>query len=282
MNFNQPFENLKGKVCVVTGGAGGIGGALCNSLASVGINLAVLGRNGEKAKTFAEELSNTYSIKAIGLACDVINKKDLMEVKEKINLQLGPVSFLINCAGGNHPSATAMTEQIRDLDKEFKETFLGFSEEGMDFVFDLNFKGSVLPSMVFSEDMIKAGYGGIINISSVSAHLPLTRVGMYSAAKEAINSFTKWLSVHFAHTGVRVNAIAPGFFITDQNRFLLTKEGGGYTSRGEKIINNTPVGKFGDVNDLGGTALYLFSDLASFVTGTILPVDGGFTAFGKV
>ncbi len=282
MNYQQPFENLKNKVCVVTGGAGGIGKALCNSLASVGVNIAILGRDGNKANAAAEELKSTHSINAIGLSCDVVNKEDLIAVKTVINEKLGPVSFLINCAGGNHPTATAMAEQIEDLNKDFKDSFLNFSEEGMDFVFDLNLKGTVLPSMVFSEDMIKAGHGGIINISSVSAHLPLTRVGMYSAAKEAINSFTKWLSVHFALTGVRVNAIAPGFFITEQNRFLLLDKEGGYTARGEKIINNTPVKKFGDVNDLGGTALYLFSDLASFVTGTIVPVDGGFTAFGKV
>ena len=282
MNLKQPFDNLNGKLCVVTGGAGGIGKALCKSLAAVGVNLAILGRDGSKAEELANELSENYSIKAIGFSCDVIDKKDLILTKDKINKELGSVSFLINCAGGNHPSATAMTEQIKDLEKDFEQSFLNFSEEGMDFVFDLNFKGTILPTMVFSEDMIKANHGGIINISSVSAHLPLTRVGMYSAAKEAINNFTKWLSVHFAHTGVRVNAIAPGFFITEQNRFLLVDENGNYTARGEKIIKNTPVNKFGDVDDLGGTAVYLFSDLASFVTGAIIPVDGGFTAFGKV
>ncbi len=282
MNVNQPFENLKGKVCVVTGGAGGIGTALCDSLSAAGINIAVLGRNADKAKKLATDLTQQHGNKAMGIACDVLDKKDLARAKEEINRSLGPVSFLINCAGGNHPNATAMAEQIKDLEKDFKNSFLNFSEEGMDFVFDLNFKGSVLPSMVFSEDMIKAGHGGIINISSVSGDLPLTRVGMYSAAKEAINSFTKWLAVHFAHTGVRVNAIAPGFFITEQNRFLLFDEKGGYTPRGEKIIKNTPVNKFGEVGELGGTALYLFSDLASFVTGAIIPVDGGFTAYGRV
>lgn len=282
MTYTNPFDNLKDKVCVITGGAGGIGSALAEAVASVGIKPVILGRNEGKAISFATELEKKFGVSAMGAGCDVLDKARLEEIKAAINSKFGKIDFLINCAGGNHPNATAPTEQITDVKKDAESSFFSFSGEGMDFVFDLNFKGTVLPSQVFGKDMVEKGRGCIINISSVSSYLPLTRVGMYSAAKAAINNFTQWLSVHFARTGVRVNAIAPGFFLTEQNRFLLTDEQGKTTARGSKIINNTPVGEFGKVEDLGGTTLYLFSDLASFVTGAVIPVDGGFTAFGRV
>ena len=282
MNYTTPFENLKDKICVVTGGAGDIGSALAKSLASVGVRTVIIGRNVQKAKDFAALLEKEYQVASLGYGCDVVNKKQLEQVRDDIHARWGKIDFLINCAGGNHPKGTAKAEQIEDLQKDIDDSFFSFSLEGMEFVFDLNFMGTVLPSQVFGKDMVEKGAGAITNISSVSSFLPLTRVGAYSAAKAAINNFTQWLSVHLAHTGVRVNAIAPGFFLTEQNRFLLTDEQGNKTARGNKIVTNTPVGKFGDVDDLGGTALYLFSDMASFVNGAVIPVDGGFTAYGRV
>jgi len=201
-----------------------------------------------------------------------------------INEKLGKIDLLINGAGGNSPQATTQVEQIEETDlSNLDKTFYGLQMEGFDKVFALNFKGTVLPSMVFTKDMLEKKSGVVLNISSMNSYHPLTKIPAYSAAKASVNNFTEWLAVHLAKVGIRVNAVAPGFFITNQNRFLvLDEKTGDYSPRGNKIVSNTPMGKFGDPDDLQGAALYLLSDLSSFVTGIVIPVDGGFNAYSGV
>jgi NAD(P)-dependent dehydrogenase (short-subunit alcohol dehydrogenase family) len=276
------FTHLKGKVCVITGGAGVIGTAICEALAQAGIKTAILDRNLQAAESAAKSLTEKYKTICIGVEANVLDKTSLVNAKKDVNEKLGTVDFLINGAGGNSPQATTQVEQITDEDSIGK-SFFALEMEGFDKVFALNFTGTLLPTMVFAEDMMKAGKGSILNISSMNSFRPLTKIPAYSAAKASINNFTQWLSVHMAKTGVRVNAIAPGFFLTNQNRFLLTDEKtGSPTARGIKIISNTPVGKYGKPEDLQGATLFLLSDLAEFITGIILPIDGGYSAFGGV
>jgi NAD(P)-dependent dehydrogenase (short-subunit alcohol dehydrogenase family) len=278
------FKSLEDKVCVLTGGGGVIGEALALGLGSVGVKTAILDLNKEMAEAVAEKVVAKYSVPSIGVEGNVLLEDSLLTAKERAEKELGPVEFLINGAGGNSPKATTSLEQITPDDLgRLSEGFFGIDLSGFDFAFNLNFKGTLLPSMVFGKDMIERGSGSILNISSMSAFRPLTKIPAYSAAKSAVNSLTEWLSVHFGPTGVRVNAIAPGFFLTNQNRFLLTDEKTGeLTPRGHKIISNTPMGRFGDVEELQGTVLYMLSDLSKFVTGVIIPVDGGFNAFSGV
>ncbi|MBE0675632.1 MAG: SDR family oxidoreductase [Bacteroidales bacterium] len=280
----QDFEHLKGKTCAITGGAGVLGTSICESLAKAGINLGIIDRNHEKAQQMAKDLSSRYLIKAVGVAGNVLDRESLETARIEILKQIGEIDFLINGAGGNSPTATTKVEQIIPSEKfAWEDTFYGLEEEGFKQVFDLNFTGTLLPSMVFTRPMVERGYGVVINISSMNAFKPLTKIPAYSAAKSAINNFTEWLAVHLGKTGVRVNAVAPGFFLTNQNRFLLTDEkSGGLTPRGQRIIASTPMGKFGEPDSLGGTILYLLSDLSSFVTGVVIPVDGGYSAFGGV
>lgn len=278
------FSDLKGKVCVLTGGAGVIGTAMAKGLASVGITTAILDINEEQAKKVAAEIEKESGVTTRGYAANVLDKASLETAKEQINSELGPISLLINGAGGNSPKATTQIEtldesNISDLDK----SFYGLEMEGFQWVFDLNFKGTLLPTMVFTQDMLKEKKGAVLNVSSMNAYKPLTKIPAYSAAKSAINNFTEWLSVHMAKMGIRVNAIAPGFFLTNQNRFLLTDENtGAPTPRGQKIISNTPMGRYGEVEELQGTTLFLLSDVSKFVTGICIPVDGGYSAFGGV
>ena len=278
------FKDLTGKVCVITGGAGVIGQALVKALASVKAKIAIVDINKETADKVAAEISAAYSATVIGVEANVLEKASLEKAKVVINEKLGEIGILINGAGGNHPSATTKAEQIDEsnIDKP-EETFYGLEMDGFDKVFALNFKGTVLPSMVFTQDMLKHRKGVVLNISSMNSYKPLTKIPAYSAAKASINNFTEWLAVHLAKAGIRVNAIAPGFFITNQNRFLvLDEKNGGYSPRGQKIVNNTPMGKFGEPEDLQGTTLFLLSDISGFVTGIVVPVDGGYSAFGGV
>jgi NAD(P)-dependent dehydrogenase (short-subunit alcohol dehydrogenase family) len=275
------FEDLKGKNCVITGGFGVIGMALTRGLAESGVNLAVIGRNPatpDKAKAIADE----FGIKCIGISASVTDKQQLEAAREQIHTEIGKIDMLINCAGGNSPKATCSVEQMTK-DDALADTFYGLSMEGFQDVFDLNFIGTLLPTMVFTTDMIEAGKGNVLNISSMNSIRPLTKIPAYSAAKGSINNFTQWYAVHVAQMGIRCNAIAPGFFLTNQNRFLLTDEQTGELKpRGKKIIANTPTHKFGEPEDLVGTMLYLLSDISSFVTGVVIPVDGGYAAFGGV
>jgi len=278
------FDDLNGKVCVITGGAGIIGISIVKALASVGTKVAILGRNEERAKSVAAELALEFRATIIGIKADVLDKISLEKAKAEINKVLGPIDLLINCAGGNSPKATTKVEQIEESDILNPEnTFYGLQIEGFDEVFALNFKGTVLPCMVLTRDMLEKKSGVVLNVSSMNSYHPLTKIPAYSAAKAAVNNFTEWLAVHLAKAGIRVNAVAPGFFISDQNRFLVINEQTGeYSDRGKKIVKNTPMGKFGDPDDLQGAVLYLLSDLSSFVTGIVVLVDGGFNAYSGV
>ncbi|MGI5847307.1 MAG: SDR family oxidoreductase [Candidatus Cryptobacteroides sp.] len=275
------FDDLCGRNCVITGGFGVIGTALTRGLAAVGVNLAVISRsvdNPAKGRQIAEE----FGVKCIGISASTLDKEALDAALVTVHEQIGPVDILVNCAGGNAPNATCKVEQISRED-DLADTFYGLDISGFDWVFDLNFKGTLLATMVFTRDMVAAGKGNVLNISSMNSIRPLTKIPAYSAAKGAINNFTQWYAVHVAQLGIRCNAIAPGFFLTEQNRFLLTDEkSGALKPRGRKIIANTPTHKFGEPEDLVGATLYLLSDLSSFVTGVILPIDGGYSAFGGV
>ena len=281
--MNYQISGVKDKVCVITGGAGVIGTSLGLGLAEAGAKVAILDFNKERANEVADFINKKTNAGTIGIFANVLDKNLLIESKKEINSKLGKIDVLVNGAGGNAPTATTKEEFVTETNlKDLSGTFLGLDIEGFRRVFDLNFLGTVLPTMVFVEDLIDTK-GSIINISSMNAFRPLTKIPAYSAAKAGINNLTKWLAVHFAKVDVRVNAIAPGFFVTDQNRFLLYDKGSGkLTSRGEKILSNTPMGRFGETEEIIGTLLFLISDLSKFVTGVIIPVDGGFNAYSGV
>ena len=278
------FDDLNGKVCVITGGAGVIGISIIKALASAGIKVAIVDINEDLAKEVASDMAKEFNAQVIGVKANVLDKASLESAKLVINDQLGPIDLLINGAGGNSPQATTAVEQMEESDlANLEKTFYGLQMEGFDKVFALNFKGTVLPSMVFTKDMLAKKSGVVLNISSMNSYHPLTKIPAYSAAKASVNNFTEWLAVHLAKVGIRVNAVAPGFFITNQNRFLvLDEKTGEYSDRGKKIVNNTPMGKFGEPDDLQGAVLYLLSDLSAFVTGIVIPVDGGFNAYSGV
>lgn len=278
------FNDLNGKVCVITGGAGVLGTAMVKGIASVGTKIAIADINKEVADKVAAEIAAETGAVVIGVEANVLDKASLEAAKAEINEKLGEIEILINGAGGNSPQATTKVEQIleENLDS-LEDTFYGLEMEGFDKVFALNFKGTLLPTMVFTRDMLKKKKGVVLNISSMNSYKPLTKIPAYSAAKASINNFTEWLSVHLAKVGIRVNAIAPGFFITHQNRFLVMDEKtGNYSPRGQKIVDNTPMGKFGEPEDLQGATLFLISDVSNFITGIVIPVDGGYSAFGGV
>ncbi|NQU85283.1 MAG: SDR family oxidoreductase [Mariniphaga sp.] len=278
------FNDLNGKVCVITGGAGVLGSSMVRGMASVGMKVAIADINKEIADKVAAEISKETGATVIGVETNVLDKESLKKAKIEINDKLGEIEILVNGAGGNSPQATTKVEEMTEdnMDK-LEDTFYGLQIEGFDKVFALNFKGTLLPTMVFTKDMLKNKKGVVLNISSMNSYKPLTKIPAYSAAKASINNFTEWLSVHLAKVGIRVNAIAPGFFITNQNRFLVMDEKtGNYSPRGQKIVNNTPMGKFGEPEHLQGTTLFLLSDISDFITGIVIPVDGGYSAFGGV
>jgi NAD(P)-dependent dehydrogenase (short-subunit alcohol dehydrogenase family) len=276
---------LKGKVAVVTGGGGVLGSAFCKELGRVGVKVAVVNRSADKAQKVVDAIVAAGGV-AMAAPCDVLDKAALEKAAEAIQKTLGPCDILINGAGGNHPTATSAKELLTMDDiksNNLQGTFFDMQIDGFEYVFKLNFMGSFIPTQVFAKQMIGRKGTTVINISSMSAFGPLTKVGAYSAAKAAINNFTQWLAVHFAETGIRVNAIAPGFFLTEQNRTLLTTPEGGYTDRAKKIIAHTPMRRFGEADELLGTLLWLADDSVSgFVTGVVVPVDGGFNAYSGV
>jgi NAD(P)-dependent dehydrogenase (short-subunit alcohol dehydrogenase family) len=274
--------SLQNKICVVTGAAGVLCSALVEALLEEGAKVALLGRTESKLIDLKARLADKGFDQTLVVAADVLDPESLKNAKKSINKTWGAVYLLVNGAGGNHPKATSPAEQMSD-DTAMEDSFFGLDADAYSQVFDLNFKGSFIPAQIFGEDMIEAGQGNIINISSMSASRPLTKVGAYSNAKAAVDSFTQWLSVHLAEKNIRVNAIAPGFFVSDQNRFLLyEKDAKTLTARGQKIINNTPMHEFGEPEDLKGSLKFLAGPGSRFITGIVLPVDGGFSAFSGV
>ncbi|GGD27178.1 SDR family oxidoreductase [Hyunsoonleella pacifica] len=273
------------KTIVLTGAGGVLCGTLAKALAKQGHNVALL----DLRKEAADEIANVIKAdggKAIGVAANVLEKESLQSAKKEVNDAFGDCDILINGAGGNHPLGTTSNTHLLESDLENKaegfKTFFDLDTNGIKFVFDLNFIGTLLPTQVFAEDMIGKEGCSILNISSMNAFTPLTKIPAYSGAKAAISNFTQWLAVHFSKVGIRVNALAPGFFLTDQNRSLLTNTDGSLTPRGNQIIDQTPMGKFGEPEDLIGTTLWLCGEGASFVTGVVVPIDGGFSAYSGV
>lgn len=273
-----PFTvDLKNKVVAITGAGGVICAEFARALATCGAKVALLDINEPAAKAVADEIGAN----ALAVKCNCLDKADIQKAKETINARWGKVNFLINGAGGNNPRATTDNEYMTP-DLSGVKDFFALDESGLKFVFDLNITSAFLVTQVFAADMLATG-GNIINISSMNAYRPLTKIPAYSAAKAGISNFTQWLAVHFAPCNIRCNAIAPGFFVTNQNRNLLYNADGTPTARTGKILAATPMNKFGEISDLTGALLWLADDRASgFVTGTVIPVDGGFSAYSGV
>ena len=277
--------DLSGKVAVVTGAAGVLCSDFSRALAKCGAKVALLDINETVAKQIADEIVKDGG-QAIAVKANCLEKASLEEAKAIVDKTFGPCDILINGAGGNNPRATTFDETFSEatLADPDKQSFFSISPDGVRFVFDLNVTAAFLTTQVFALDMAKSGKGGnIINISSMNAYRPLTKIPAYSAAKAAVSNFTQWLAVHFAETGIRVNAIAPGFFVTNQNRALLFRDDGTPTPRTGKILAGTPMRRFGEASELLGGLFFFLDDAASgFVTGVILPIDGGFSAYSGV
>ena len=280
-----PFEiNLKDKVCVITGGGGVLCSTFAKAVAKCGAKVAVLDLRKDAADKVADEITAEGGI-AIGVEANVLKKESLVEAKKTVNEKLGTCDILINGAGGNNPKGTTSLEyyNMGDEEKEDIVSFFDLDPEGVSFVFNLNFLGTLLPTQVFALDLKDKKDACILNVSSMNAYTPLTKIPAYSGAKAAISNFTQWLSVHFSKVGIRVNAIAPGFFVTEQNRALLFDDKGEYTARSKKILSQTPMERFGEKEELIGALLFLLSsEAASFVNGVVIPVDGGFSAYSGV
>lgn len=274
---------LQNKVAVVTGGAGVLGSAFAKELARVGAKVAIMNRTAEKAQTVVDAIRAAGG-EAIAVPCNVLDQAAVEKAAAVVKEKLGPCDILLNAAGGNHPSGVSAKEFFQpEVENPLQGTFFELKAEGFQSVFELNFMGTFIPTQVFAVQMLGRPGTTVINVSSMSAYHPLTKVAAYSAAKAAINNITEWMAVHLASAGIRVNAIAPGFFLTDQNRTLLTNPDGSLTPRADKIITHTPMKRFGVPQDLLGTLLWLADENASgFVTGVVVPVDGGFNAYAGV
>ncbi len=275
MPDHHTLFDIQGQTAVITGASGVLGSAMAQELARAGAKVVVIGLHEEKTRAVVEAIS-TQGGQALAIACNVLERADLQSAFEQVTTTFGPPAILVNGAGGNAPQATTSANN----------PFFELDRAAIDSVFALNFTGTFLSCQVFGRGMAERGQGCIVNITSMNALRPLTRIPAYSAAKAAVANFTQWLAVHMAQEyspRIRVNAIAPGFFLTEQNRFLLTDAASGaWTPRGQTILNHTPMARFGAPDDLVGTLLWLVSPASSFVTGTIIPVDGGFSAFSGV
>ena len=284
--MNAPHSvDLTGKTVVITGGGGVLCGHMAQALAACGARVAVCSRRAETSEAVAASIRAAGGT-AISAAFDVMDKASIEAACVRIERELGPTDILINGAGGNDPKGNTPRETFDPADLQAAPgsvaTFFDLDPAGVGLVFNLNFLGTLLPAQVFGRGMAARGRGNIVNVTSMSAFRPLTKIPAYSAAKAAVSNLTQWLAVHLAPAGIRVNALAPGFFITNQNRAMLTSPAGGLTPRGEKIIAHTPLRRFGDPEDLVGALLWLVSDASAFVTGIVVPVDGGFSAYSGV
>jgi len=284
MSFNHP--NLKGRVAVVTGGGGILCAGFAKILAAQGVKVAVLDLNLEAAQAVVDEIAQAGGT-AIAIACNVLDKPSLEAAHAEITAQFGPCDILVNGAGGNHPSGTTSKETLEPADllgtDENIKTFFDLDPDGISRVFNLNFQGTLLPTQVFARDLANKAHASIIMITSMNAIRPLTKIPAYSAAKAAVQNFTQFMAVHFAPVGIRVNAIVPGFFSTNQNKTLLWNPDGSPTPRAGKILAATPMGRFGLAEELSGALLYLCDEgYSGFVTGSMIAVDGGFSAYSGV
>jgi NAD(P)-dependent dehydrogenase (short-subunit alcohol dehydrogenase family) len=274
MSYLDTLFGIHGKVAVVTGGTGVLGNTMCQALANAGATVVIIGRRKDAADQLAATIRQRGGT-AIGIAADVLDENQLREARKSILQEFKTIDILVNGAGGNIPGATIAPDK----------TFMDLKIDDFKKVVELNLTGTVLPSQIFGEAMVANKKGIIINISSMAAVVPLTRIVGYSAAKGAVSNFTQWLAVEMAKKfgeGIRVNAIAPGFFLTEQNRTLLTNTDGSLTDRGKSIVNSTPFGRFGDADELSGALIWLCSDASKFVSGIVVPVDGAFSAFAGV
>ena len=275
----QRFD-LAGRTVVITGGGGALCGAMADALGTMGVKVAVLDISLEKAEARAQAIIESGGT-ALALGCDVLAADQLRRCCDAICATWGAPDLLINGAGGNDPRGSTTAEFEEAAGKEATaQSFFDLDPAGFRHVFDLNFMGTFLTTQVFSRDMVAKGRGSIVNISSMSAFMPLTKVAAYSSAKAAVSNFTQWLAVHFSHAGVRVNALAPGFFMTEQLRFLhIDAKTGELLPRARKVIAHTPMGRYGSPDDLVGGLVWLLSDASAFVTGVVLPIDGGFSSY---
>lgn len=283
MQKNVLNTDLTGKVAVVTGAGGVLCSAFSKTLARAGAKVALLDLNYDSAKQFADEITAEGGV-AKAYKCNVLEKENCFAVADEVEKDLGPCDILVNGAGGNNPKATTDKEyfELGDIDADTK-SFFDLESDGVGFVFNLNFLGTLIPTQAFARQMVGREGCNILNISSMNAYTPLTKIPAYSSAKAAISNFTQWLAVHFSKVGIRVNAIAPGFFSTKQNAKLLFNEDGTPTARTGKILAATPMGRFGEANELEGGLLFLLNnEAAGFITGVVLPIDGGFSAYSGV
>ena len=275
MSDHSTLFNIQGQTAVITGGSGGLGSVMARALAQAGVRVAVISLHSTSSAKVVETIRADGG-EAIGIACDVMDRAALEQAREEILRSFASIDILINAAGGNQPGATTSQEV----------SFFDLDRQAVDTVFGLNFAGTFQSCQVFGRKMVEQGHGCIVNITSMNALRPLTRIPAYSAAKAAVANFTEWLAVHMAQeysANIRVNAIAPGFFLTEQNRFLMIDaQSGALTARGQTIIDHTPMGRLGASEDLIGTLLWLVSPASAFVTGIVVPVDGGFSAFSGV
>ena len=277
-------ENLKGKTVVITGGSGILCREFAYAYAKQGMNVAVLGRTLSKLEEVRDKI-NELGGNGLAVVCDVVDKDSVINAKQVVNDTFGKVDILVNGAGGNHPKGTTTKEYFEkgDIENPNVVSFFDLSKENFNYVFDLNIVGTLIPTQVFIVDMLDNPGANVLNIASMSSYHAITKVSAYCAAKAAISNFTEWLAVHFAPCNIRCNAIAPGFFVTNQNREMLYGKDGTPTARTGKILSATPMRKFGEISDLIGCLLWLSDEKASgFVTGTVIPVDGGFSAYSGV
>ncbi len=273
----QQFD-LSGRSVVITGAGGALCGAMADALGTMGVKVAVLDVSAEQAEVRANWIVRAGG-EAMPLACDVLDREQLARCYAQVSDAWGPPELLINGAGGNDPRGST-TVEFAEAGANPEVSFFDLDPGGFRHVFDLNFMGTFLATQVFSRGMVDAGKGSIVNISSMSAFTPLTKVAAYSGAKAAVSNFTQWLAVHLAHVGVRVNALAPGFFMTEQLRFLHVDQATGeLLPRARQVIAHTPMGRYGEPDDLIGALVWLLSDASRFVTGVVVPVDGGFSSF---